>query len=1448
MNARRMMIMALFVMGTVTVIAAGSALADPANINVQPTEDWFFDSGDSVVIAYRTWDINYNITVANDTLLAFDECVFTFSDPAELYSRWIDVWWNGSMIINNCTFKSTGNAKYYIMVENTTTIQSSTISGMKAPWSSAGGITAWDCSLTFRNTDIMDNEGVAVWAENCNLIGDGLTVTNSGNENTDGAGFMAVYTYNDYMDTYVLFFQDSQFSDNVGRGFGLRAYMNWADIMAEFNGCSVERNGQRGLDIYWGRDGSYDNTNASLDLIVQDCYFSENYWDGLRYNQYDVERDGTAFVNITVDGCTFFKVRGSGMFMNVYYGDQTFNIIVNDCDFIENSQGGRAGLALTNQYVWSAWNAEVTNCRFSDNYDIGLHIDHRTSDVKGSTYLIKDCTFKNHTDSLYIYNNDGYGEFFNDFLIEGCDFSGSEGAGIHNYIEWAGIPIEIVIRDCNFENSDGSGIRATSSNYGSVDALWDIDDCTFEDLGGFAIDVMIGEVMTGATLDIANCMINDTGGIRFVVMTSWSSVSASNMLKVENVDVTETHGPAIDALIYGYYGTDFNVYLKDVTVDVAIYDGIKALAGSNYLSTSHSINMDVSVMDVTVSNVEGNGLYLGTGQIEYRGERLLDVNNLEVSQTQRAVTASGLKGEFMDTTITGSSREDFMFIGTNVELYEPNLDSLDEGTVLIIESGSAKIWYRLNVKVEWDTGQWVDKAVVEIMDNHHALIGIETQVNPSGLPELFLNSFQFRETGMFTRSPYLLNVTFNAINERSSVHLDMNKAVTIKIQDHVAPKVFINEPLSDHVQQSTSINVRGSSFDSESLVKMVEVSIDGIDWIDSLGTTSWSHTFTVSHQDVIDNGGMFTVRARAWDFANNSAITLTTVEVDPFPPELRIDFPSNNYQTNMPTIDVRGVTEAGATVLVNGMETQVVGTLFSTDVDLVEGPNTITVTAFDMLGNAQSIKMEVVLDTKAPYVVLLTPEDNEMFTEATCLVSGQAEEGLVISVNGAILTSGQYNNGTFSYVLSLDRGVNMVVVEATDAAGNHLIIGRSVTLDDVMPILAIQSPGMEKTYQSDLIIMVIGTTDPDSFVLINDELVTLDHGLFTHAIVGIVGTNLIEVQAMDLAGNQVTTSLTVEVDLESPLVDITRPEEDIDIVTSSDYVLEGTTVGAKSIDVNGDVYAIDEILQSFSIPVTLLEGANRFVLTIEDEAGNSVATERLVYLDTIPPALVVRISDLQENSAGDAVYKTEKGKPATMTITGFTDDAIQIRINGELVPVSTEGYFVLDYSLNVKVTNAITITAVDKAGNEASWNENIIHTFIKEADAEGFSWGYLVLILGLVLLIFAIVAGWWRLSKTTPEMEMRAVEEDEVLAPAAMPEVEEEEDLEDEEEEEEIVIDEEEEEVHELAPPTERPRTETSRPDSGPSEDVTIEIDEKDLEEKDADAEIGADDTDQEGI
>ncbi len=1450
MNGRRMIHLALFIIGAVAVMVAGSALADPGDISNPPTEDWFFDSGNSIVIAYRTWDINYNITVANDTLLVFDECTFTFSDPADIYTRWIEVWWNGSMIINNCTFKSTGNAKYYIMVENSTRVMGSAISGMKAPYSSSGGFTAYDSDLTFRNVDIKDNEGVAVWAENCNLNGDNLKVTNSGVEGTDGAGFMALYTYTDHMDSYALYFQNCEFSDNVGRGFGLRAYSNWADIMAEFNGCNVERNGQRGLDIYWGRDGYYESTNASLDLIVSDCYFAENYWDGFRYQQYRAMYDGTAFVNITLEDSTFDEVRGSGAFINVQYGDQTFNIVVNNCDFMDNSEGGRAGLALSNQYITSAWNAEITKCTFTDNDEIGLHIEHRSSNIIGSTYLIKDCDFSGHRDAIYFYNY-RYGDYYNDILIEDCDFSGNEGAGFHHHIGWSELPLDVTIRNCEFMNGDGGGIMATASYDASDGVIWDIDDCTFDHLGGYAIDIMLDEVMSGATLDIANCMISDTMGIRFYVMDSMSGRIAEHILIIEGVSITDSKGAAIDAYVLGYYGVGFTVDIKDVIVDTALYNGIRAMSGSNFISTSHSIDIDVTILNVTISSVNGNGLNLGSERLEYRGSRLLDIDDLEVTTTRKAVVVSSIKGRFDQTTISNSLKEDFTIIVADIEVFEPVLDSLDDRTAIVIDSGSVKFWYKLKVYVEWDTGEAVVGAVVRIMDNEHSLIGVYTNEGAQGLPELLLNSFQFRETGMFTRSPYIIEVTFKAITEGATVSLDQNRVATVVLVDHAPPEIFINDPMDGHIQAAKTIDVRGSSYDSESSVKMVEVSIDGVTWIDTMGTTSWQHTFVVSEDDVIDNGGMFTIRARAWDFANNSAFDLITVEVDPFPPYLRVDFPWPDHQTNDASLEVLGVTEEGASVLVNGMEVSLIGTLFRMTLDLVEGPNTITVQAADALGNVIEEKMEVVLDTKPPYVVLLTPEEEEMFTEPTCVVSGQAEDGLTIWVNDAKLSDEQYNNGTFEYVLTLRRGDNLIIVKAMDQAGNEFMETRTVILDDVPPMLAIQSP-LDGSHHAMVEVAVIGTTDPDAIVLVNDIVVELDHGLFTETIVGIEGANTIVVVAMDIAGNKVTTELTVHVDLVPPTGNITQPETDMEIVTDPVFTITGTTVGASNVTINGMDYPVED--NAFSVDVELYEGVNRFIITIKDLAGNSVTTERRIILDTIPPVLVVQIMNLVEDDNGDSVFKTEKGQPTVMPILGFTDDAIQVRINGELVPVSSEGYFALEYAINVNEVNSITIVATDAAGNEVTWEDDIRHQYLKAKEDEGFNWGWLILILGLILLVFAIVAGWYRLGKAEPEMEMREVEDEEVMAPAAMPEVEEEdleeeeedeEDLEGEEEEEVIV---EEEEVHELTPPPERPRTETSRPTAAPTDEVTIEVEEKDLEEKDADAEIGADDTDQEGI
>jgi len=245
-----------------------------------------------------------------------------------------------------------------------------------------------------------------------------------------------------------------------------------------------------------------------------------------------------------------------------------------------------------------------------------------------------------------------------------------------------------------------------------------------------------------------------------------------------------------------------------------------------------------------------------------------------------------------------------------------------------------------------------------------------------------------------------------------------------------------------------------------------------------------------------------------------------------------------------------------------------------------------------------------------------------------------------------------------------------------------------------------------------------------------------------------------------------------------------------------------------------------------------------------------------VTLDTISPILVVRIPG-SEAKDGVTTYRTEKGPAAVMRVTGYTDDAVQVFVNGELVAISDEGYFEYEMALAVKTSNPVEVTAKDAAGNEVDWSVTVSHKYTPPEADEGFELGWLILIIGLIILVICIAIGYRMVTYEQPEVEMPEVYEEEVLAPAELPEVEEEE-LEDEDEGVEIEVEEEEdleeelededEEVHEITAPSERPRTSASRRETSAVEATMPEMEDKDLEDRDADADIGADETDQEGI
>ncbi|MCK5548575.1 MAG: hypothetical protein KAI64_06145, partial [Thermoplasmata archaeon] len=117
---------------------------------------------------------------------------------------------------------------------------------------------------------------------------------------------------------------------------------------------------------------------------------------------------------------------------------------------------------------------------------------------------------------------------------------------------------------------------------------------------------------------------------------------------------------------------------------------------------------------------------------------------------------------------------------------------------------------------------------------------------------------------------------------------------------------------------------------------------------------------------------------------------------------------------------------------VNGIETTVYSNgFFSIPVPLVEGVNTIALVAEDEAENTFTTYIVITKDVTAPALTLdAIPSET---TSDIIQVGGVAEIGSTIFINGQYVTS---EDGSFSFNVTLHEGLNMIVIEVIDEAGN----------------------------------------------------------------------------------------------------------------------------------------------------------------------------------------------------------------------------------------------------------------------------------------------------------------------------------------------------------------------------------------------------------------------------
>jgi flagellar hook assembly protein FlgD len=206
-------------------------------------------------------------------------------------------------------------------------------------------------------------------------------------------------------------------------------------------------------------------------------------------------------------------------------------------------------------------------------------------------------------------------------------------------------------------------------------------------------------------------------------------------------------------------------------------------------------------------------------------------------------------------------------------------------------------------------------------------------------------------------------------------------------------------------------------------------------------------------QVTVDGGGRFSfvhllgegvnrLEIRAADAAGNTAVAVREVELVTAPPEITIASPVNDGWSNQAVTTVSGIASPGSTVTVNGESVPVgLDGSFSHQLLVSEGDNLIQIRAVDDVGNVAEEQVLLHIKTTPPRLTLSVNE-GQIVNDAILQLSGSAEAGATVTVNGQVVPVSQ--TGNFQMALQLFEGANVVAVEARDRAGNVTSLARQV--------------------------------------------------------------------------------------------------------------------------------------------------------------------------------------------------------------------------------------------------------------------------------------------------------------------------------------------------------------------------------------------------------------------
>lgn len=622
----------------------------------------------------------------------------------------------------------------------------------------------------------------------------------------------------------------------------------------------------------------------------------------------------------------------------------------------------------------------------------------------------------------------------------------------------------ITVENCDFVRAEVASVWATGMQV-SPDSWILVRNCTFRD---FNWSMDLGWAKS------KNAIVENSS---FIGDKDASILMDSGSLSVQNCTFMPNITSAYCIVVRGALGTgrrDFR--LDDSTFQVA----------SNALTCENIINGSISrctFIGPGKPDDRENAILVCGGGIDIRDSRIQGGNSLQINVSGGVCRALNLsfQGELVSVE-PGASFEVGWYLDTTI--LHPNATPAD-GASLLVSNRTGDL-----------------------------LAAIKSA--PDGRTPRQEISEYLREWNRVTYfTPLSLNASKDGLARNLSVNLNQNLDLSLTLGDVNAPTVRFTSPANNTLLNHTTCVFSGTASDDQGL-QVVRLRAGAGEWVEADGGAEWTATLELAEGDN-------SIVVEAADASGNTARALLTVRVDSLPPVVTITYPPQGLLVNATSIELTGKTEPGCTVLIDGEAAPFYLGQFSATVPLQEGPNNIVVSARDLAGNVGSASVSVTRDTISPALTLTSPQNGEVTGRAVMTVSGTAETGARVSVNGAdSVRSGPF----FSTDVMLVEGVNTIHVQAADPAGNQASVTVRVMLDRTAPSIVLELANGTIVHSAAL--RLSGRTEPGAALSVNGAPVTVaPDGNFSVNLSLRPGPNQVRLEAKDAAGNGASLERTV---------------------------------------------------------------------------------------------------------------------------------------------------------------------------------------------------------------------------------------------------------------------------------------------------------------------------------